>query len=263
MPSLAIAALLALSVAAPTAPTAQSVGHYARGHIKGAVPLPASGLHHYLVLPARCYEQAPLSQHYKSPERTKNFYAHPDVVQAVQDVAAQVRLRNMGAPRIPVGELGNARGGRIPFHMSHQTGLDVDVLYLQRPMSQGSYSMPVPQCFDGPRFEVRDAKGWRLHPQFELAWNWALISAFAQRPDVRSIFVGGVVRTELLKWAKGRVPGPEYRRTKRRMIATWCRPPKGVQMNTYRNNRCPHDDHLHVRFHCPKSSRGCTERRGR
>lgn len=223
--------------------------------------LPEQGPNHYLVLTPHCYAKAPLSRHYPDRARARNFYAHPGVVQAVQDIAEQVRLQLIGAPRLAVGELSNVAGGRIPFHMSHQNGLDVDILYLQRALPQGTQLTPVPLCFDGPRFEIKGPDGWALRPDFELAWNWALVAAIAQRPDVRSIFVGGVVRRELLAWAKGRAPAAERARVEERLVATWCRPPKGVQMGTFRNNRCPHDDHLHVRFHCPDDSPACTERR--
>ncbi len=240
---------------------AQSVGHYAAGHLQGGVALPVEGPDHYRVLVDKCYVQGPRSRYYSRPERAFNYYGHPEIVGAVQDVARQIRLQHIGAPRIAFGELSNRRGDRIPGHMSHRNGLDVDIFYLQRPMAKGSHKSPIPACSEGPRFEVKRDGQWQLREDFELAWNWTLASKFAARKDVQIIFIGGVVRKALAKWARTHVSAAQRRRTLKKLRATWCRPPKGVQMGTYRNNYCPHDDHIHVRFRCPKGSLKCRSRR--
>lgn len=235
-----------------------SKGHYARGRQTLAIAMSEDGPDHYLVLTPDCYDRAPLSRHYDREERTDNFYAHASVVAAIREVAKQVRTDHPEAGRFAVGELSNKRGGKIPFHLSHQNGLDVDIGYLVRTRAPH----PVPLCHDGPRYEVKVRGEWRVRGDLPLDLNWAMVSAFAARDDVRSIFVGGVIRRALEDWAKAaQVPARERRRTMKKLIATFCRAPKGVQMGTYRNNRCPHDDHIHVRFHCPADSPDCTERR--
>lgn len=249
--------LVLLSLAAGS----QSVGHYASGHLEGGVALPAEGPDHYRVLVDKCYAQWPRSSYYASPDRALNYYGHSAVVKTVQTVARQVRLQHLGAPRIGIGELSNQRGDRIPGHMSHRNGLDVDIFYMQRPTPSGSYKYPVPQCTEGPRFEIQQAGAWKLRADFELAWNWTLVSSFAARKDVQIIFVGGVVRKALAQWARTHVSGAQRRKALKKLRATWCRPPKGRRMGTYRNNYCPHDDHIHVRFHCPKGSLKCRARR--
>lgn len=252
-------ALALAAVFAATPAWAVSKGHYARGRQTLAVALAEDGPHHYLVLTPECYDRMPLSQHYEDPKRTRNFYGHPSVVAAITDVAEAVRTAHPDAGRFPVGELSNLRGGKIPFHLSHQNGLDVDIGYLVRTGAPH----PVKLCHDGPRFEVVVDGTWRVREELPLDLNWAMVSAFAARDDVRSIFVGGVIRRALDAWGRANAPRAEHQRTMKKLIATFCRAPKGVQMGTYRNNRCPHDDHVHVRFHCPADSPDCTERKRR
>jgi len=192
-----------------------------------------------------------MARQYPDPSRTNNVFGHPDVVAAVKDVARSVRTRFPFAPKVPVGELSNRTGGQIPGHFSHQNGLDVDIFYL--------HQLPAPVCLHGPSFERKDpATGrWSVAPGFQLNWNWALAEAFAARRDVKVIFVGGLVKRALADWARQNVPKKRRLRTLSKLHAVFCRAPKGVDMQTYRNNRCPHDDHFHVRFRCPKDSPRC------
>lgn len=209
------------------------------------------------MLPEVCYDRAPLSRHYADASRTDNFYGHPAVVRAIQEVAKKIRSTNPSAPRLPVQELGNRKGGKIPFHLSHRNGLDVDIAYLSR----ADRRHPIPLCHEGPKYEWFDGDEWKVREQFALDLNWAMVAEFAKREDVRMIFVGGVVKKALLEWAEANAPPRERRRTAKKLVATYCRAPTGVQMGTYRNNRCPHDDHIHVRFACPADSPRCRERR--
>lgn len=246
---LRLRALLAIASAFAVYPSVslagESVGFYASGKLKGGVPLPEEGKHHYLVMRARCYEDG---------DRAHNYYGHPNTVRAVQEAAKKVRTTYLGAPKVAVGELSNRRGGKIPHHLSHQNGLDVDVYFLQRP--------DVEVCEHYAKvFEVRRRGEWQLHEDFDVPMNWALVSAFAERRDVKRIFIGGLIRQELAAYAKKNIPRRERRRTLKKLHASFCKAPPGVNMGTYKNNRCPHDDHIHVRFKCPKDSDQCRERR--
>lgn len=247
--------------AAWAVPPARSVGRYGGGSLQGARALPPVGPDHYLLFPPRCYRNGSRPHPYPDLSRADNFYGHPRVVDAIVAASQQVRAQYPAAPLVPVGELSNRLGGRIPGHLSHQNGLDVDVYFLARPTSGASRT--VPECRDGPRFEriSTETGDWEVDPGFETAWNWALAAAFAARRDVKVIFIGGLLRKELDRWARANgVPRRERRRTLRKLHAVFCRAPRGVRPPFYRNNWCPHDDHFHVRFRCPPRSPGCRER---
>ncbi len=220
-----------------------AVGHYSKGTLHQGVPLPIAGSDHYQLFPTRCSKHA-------------NHFGHKKVVAAVQDAARRVRQHYPKAPRVPVGDLSHRRGGPIPEHLSHQNGLDVDVYFLRR--------RPLLPCAEAPSYERRNPTTgrWEVTPDFVSSWNWTLAASFARHPGVKTIFIGGLLRRHLGRWAtRHGISKKERRATMRKLHAVYCRPPRGTKMDTYRGNLCPHDDHIHVRFHCPKDSKGCRTRR--
>jgi penicillin-insensitive murein endopeptidase len=238
---LVFAVLLApVGIWAKTHPSrAGAVGHYSRGALRNGIPMPLSGSDHYLLFPAKCSGHA-------------NHYGHKTVVAATRAAAGRVRKAYPKAPRIPVGDLSHRRGGPIPHHLSHQNGLDVDVYFLRR--------QAIRPCAEPPSYERRDpATGrWEVAPDFVANWNWTLAASFARNPGVKTIFIGGLLKRHLGRWAKRHgVSKRERRLTMKKLHAVYCRPPRGIKMDTYRGNLCPHDDHIHVRFHCPRDSKGC------
>ena len=239
----------------------ESVGYYSNGTLTGGQAVPANGPNHYLIFPAPCYRKRPLGPAYPDKSRADNFFGHPNTVAAVLDAAKLTRARYPKAPRVPVGELSNRVGSSIRRHLSHQNGLDVDVYFLREPDGPGK--LPVPHCQDGPSYEAKSSRGvWQVTPDFRRDWNWALITAFALRHDVKRIFIGGLLKQELGRWARAnKVPKRERKRTMAKLHAVLCRPPKGRNINSYRGNFCPHDDHIHVRFRCPKGSGRCRSSR--
>ena len=259
MTSLLAASLVLAHATAAPAPPSQAIDTYAGGSQVGAMAVPAEGPHHYLLFPPRCYREGGYAAYYPDAERADNFYGHPDVVRAILDVARIVRTLRPTAPRLAVGELSHRDGGEIPFHHSHQNGLDVDLWYLQAPHEEGTPEHPVAVCSFGRGFEVKDTAGkWTVTEDFDPAWDWPLAATLAARSDVKVIFVGGVVRKALGQWAKSEgVPKAERKRTMARLKAVWCKPPPGHRPDTYRGNGCPHEDHFHVRFRCPAGSLDC------
>lgn len=247
-----VALLIAIPAAAVVAaPPSGSIGRFNGGSLADGVPLPLDGEHHYALFAPSCYDpEAP-------PNERDNFYGNRRTVEAVLEVARTVRTLVPEAPRLPIGELSNRAGGRIPHHLSHQNGLDVDVYYLQR---GDDAERPVVLCRQGRRFEVVDPESgqWRVDESFELAWNWHLAAAFAARRDVKVIFVGALIESALATWAREQgIPARERRATLAKLHPVFCRAPRGVESPFYRKNWCPHDDHFHVRFRCPRGDRRC------
>lgn len=248
----------------PKAPLG-SVGYYSKGSLDGGVAMPEEGDHHFLMFPARCYAMPRFAAIYDDPDKRENSFGNAVVVQAILDVAAAVHAAHPDAPRLMVAEIANRHGGQIPYHLSHQNGLDADILFLQR--GGGDARWPLATCTpygELPRFEAIDpvTGKWRVTPDFELAWNWSLAASFAARKDVQAIFVGGLIKPALAEWAKAEgVPAAERRLTLAKLVPVTCTPPKGQKVPFYKNNWCPHDDHYHVRFKCPKGSPRCISRR--
>ena len=245
----------------PSDRTGTSQGYYSRGSLNGGIPVADEGPDHILVFPARCYVNNP---RYPDPDRADNYYGHPRVVETLLEVARSVRQQHRDAPRLPIAELSNRRGGRIPNHLSHQNGLDVDIDYLSAPLPGRGLTDGPRRCQHGPSYEERDPQTgeWAVPSTFVARWNWALAAELAAQPSVRVIFVGTLVRKRLEEWARTHgISRRERRRTMRKLHPVFCRPPAGRQIDRYRGNFCPHDDHFHVRFRCPADSRSCRTRR--
>jgi murein endopeptidase len=254
----------------PADPPGPAIGHWNRGALVDGEAVPLEGEDHYLLYPPHCYTSEPMRAAYPDPARGSNFYAHPLVVKAVLEVARAVRRAYPDAPRVPVGELSNRVGGPIPFHRSHQNGLDVDIFLLLRPHAPteaGALGQDpariVPVCRDGPNLEPRDPRTakWRVHRDFALDWNWALTAAYALRDDVKVVFLGDLLRRALLDWARREgCPATEIAAVEAKLKTPVCQRPGGVGKVAWKDNFCPHDDHLHIRFRCPRDSRECRGR---
>lgn len=261
-----VATLLSLVLSATPGDRTESVGFYAKGELRNGVPLAVNGRDHYLMYPPECYTRSAMASAYSSPSRMNNFYGHPSVIAAIGEVGAAVRKQHPLAPKLSIGELSNRRGGKIPYHYSHQTGLDVDIDFLENPprvMYGPKRDRVRPVCGEGPRYEVRVGKEWTVGPNFKHAWNWTMASTFAAREDVKVIFIGKLLRADLEGWAKKNVSTQDRLRTLKKLRAPKCPPPRGHSVPFYENNLCPHDDHIHVRFHCPADSPRCRESRRR
>ncbi len=255
--TLVTVSLLSVAPSAVVAAPPQSIGSFNGGRLEGGQRFADEGADHYLVYPAACYREAYLRGYYPSLERADNNVAHPAVRQAVLDALAEARARHPEMPKIPLGESSNAAGGEIFRHISHQNGLDVDIYF---PWAAGRTMCTL----EPPSAELKTDAGWTVPATFDRRWSWAIAERFAARADVKIILIGTLVRKALHTWAKANgVPARTIRKTMRKLHPVFCRAPKGVDMGTYRNNRCPHDDHFHVRFRCPKGSKKCSNRRAR
>jgi penicillin-insensitive murein DD-endopeptidase len=161
----------------------------------------------------------------------RRFFGHPVLIRYLQELGAAAAQRRLGL--LSVGDLGQSRGGPMPSgHRSHQNGLDADVWFWLphdgRPLTGteretvGAPSMLAP---DGLGL---NAQQWSQR-QVELL---RLATAFNV---VGRIFVNPVIKKALCQ----QFPG-----------ASWLqklRPWWG------------HDDHFHVRLHCPAGETACQD----
>ena len=195
----------------PLAGPPQVIGSYAAGCITGAVALPLMGEGYQVMRPSR-----------------NRYYGHPLLVRLVERLGRQTAARG---GRLLIGDLGQPRGGPMPNgHRSHQSGLDVDIWFLQqsrdRLLSRGEVErIEMVSMVRADEGELNDA---RWSPRYRDALKQAALA-----PEVERIFVNPIIKQALCA-----------RETDRSWLYK-LRPWWG------------HDAHFHVRLACPPGSDQC------
>jgi penicillin-insensitive murein DD-endopeptidase len=199
----------------PSPGPARTIGSYGSGCISGAMPLPPEGAGYQAV----------------DLERNRH-YGHPSLVAFLGDLGRRAAAADLGT--LLVGDMAQPRGGPMSSgHVSHQTGLDVDVWFrldvppLPRDAREGM-SQP----------EVVDPATGRVDPALFGDSHAEMIHLAAIDPRVDRVFVGAAVKHALCErdW--------DDRRFLRR-VRTWP----------------GHDEHMHVRLRCPEDSPRCVPQR--
>jgi penicillin-insensitive murein endopeptidase len=197
----------------PSLGQAMAIGYYPRGCLSGGVELPVNGA---------TWQVMRLS-------RNRNW-GHPSLVRFVEKFAAKA-AKATGWNGIMVGDLAQPRGGPTPTgHMSHQTGLDVDIWFM--PMPDHRLSRQERDSISAINVVASDWK--QLNPKFWTPQHVAFIRTAVEQPEVERVLVNAVIKKELC-----RVTGKS---------ASWMkkvRPWYG------------HHDHIHVRLRCPDGSNNC------
>lgn len=200
-------------VRAPAPGEAQSIGRYTAGCLIGGEALA---------------DDEPGIIHMR-PHRVRNF-GHPDLLGFLRDLAGYMSAKRNKT--LLVGDLGMPRGGpTLTNHVSHQSGLDVDVWF---DLLESGAALNGAQRRDRP---AGNYVNWRAR---KLRSNWtadqsAMVVWSARRPEVERIFVNPVIKRHLCDSA------PAADRAWLRKVRPWW----------------GHADHLHVRLRCPPLSRGC------
>lgn len=169
----------------------------------------------------------------------KRAWGLPHVVESTRAAVIAVKKKHPGVHRLAIGDLSAERGGRLSGHKSHRNGRDVDVgLYFRR--SPSSY----PQRFVGASAAPLD-----------YAATWALIEAFHGQSKRAGgpvqIFLDFEVQGDIYEWAR-------KHGVSRRVLREVFQFPHGRWAHRGLVRHEPaHDDHLHVRFGCPRGASGC------
>lgn len=161
----------------------------------------------------------------------RRHFGHPVLVAFIVELGRRVAEQRLGL--MLVGDMAQPRGGPMASgHVSHQGGLDVDIWFrLDVP------SLPPGQRENIPQPPVVDTATGRPDPRRWTERHAELIRQAALDPRVSRVFVGAAIKRDLCErnW-------PDRRWLWR------VRPWPG------------HDDHLHIRLHCPPGSPSCAER---
>jgi len=199
------------TVSGPAAGTAASLGVPTAGCLAGAGHLAADGPGWLVMRLGR-----------------NRAWGHPDLVAYIQKLAA--RGASEGLPPLLVGDMSQPRGGPMPSgHRSHQTGLDVDLMFEAAP--EGGFDAAQREAFQ-PSTTLKE--GGAVDPgRFgRIQERWLRLAA--ESPSVDRIFVNYRLKKLLC------AAPPESRAWLRRI-----RPWNG------------HDEHFHVRLTCADANGAC------
>ena len=202
-------------------PSSRSIGVPDRGRLQDGVQLPETG------------------SLFIRDSRREAMFGTEELVGLIGRAANRVGEAHPG-PKLIVGDISRARGGRLHPHRSHRNGRDVDLgFYLVD--DEGS-------AIQAPRFVNlrRDGCG-RIGEQrycFDAARNWALVAAAVTDPvaRVQYVLVAPDIRRRLL--AEGERIGAPAELQERVSIVT--EPHSGSRA---------HRSHFHVRIYCPVDDR--------
>jgi penicillin-insensitive murein endopeptidase len=211
-PSLAADGMPWVDLKTPYPGPARAIGTYTNGCVAGSAALPADGAGYQVIRLSR-----------------RRYYGHPHLVDFIERFGR--RMEAAGLPPALIGDMGLVRGGRTPdSHMSHQSGLDVDIwLRLDLPR------MPVDAREDVKAVVVVDPAAKRVDPRFWTPAQASMVHLAAADSRVERIFVNPAIKLALCqaKWSD---------RTWLNRVRPWH----------------GHDSHFHVRLKCPADSSGCT-----
>jgi hypothetical protein len=173
-------------------------------------------------------ERLPGDEGYRIRRPTR-AYGASHVIDHLRSAVAVVRALYPDVHTLAIGDLSAEHGGKLDNHVSHQTGLDVDV---------GFFFKRVPAGYPD-RFAPADAN-------LDLEATWALVTAFARTAPlddgVSIIFLDYAVQRRLYDWAHKRGTPTED-------LEALLQYPRGKDSYSGLIRHWPnHADHLHVRF---------------
>jgi penicillin-insensitive murein DD-endopeptidase len=198
----------------PSKGSPRSLGEYSSGCLRGAARLPLDGRGYQVMHPSR-----------------RRYYGNPELLDFLVKLGRALQAEKFGD--MLIGDLSQPRGGPAPGgHSSHQTGLDVDIWYLQ-PTAALHGPLPRAERESLKARSVLDGKAGTLRAEFAPRVA-ALLRLTAEDPRVTRIFVNPVIKRALCADA-------ESDRAWLGKLRPWY----------------GHDDHFHVRLACPAGESGC------
>jgi LysM repeat protein len=147
-----------------------------------------------------------------------------------------VRSEHPNAPRVSMHDLSDRDGGFLYGHNSHQSGRDADLAYYQK------------KCEDGVCPFRPISSGY-----LDVERTWSLLEYWLSNDLAEAIFIDYELQSALYKHAR------EQGAT-RKQLHEWFQYPRGRTFPVGVVRHYPkHDDHIHVRFVCPRTDDECEE----
>ena len=168
------------------------------------------------------------SSYYVMNLSRNRYYGHPNLINYLETLSAQVEKKNLGA--LMIGDLSQIRGGPMSSgHASHQVGLDADI-WFRRISAKEKQTMSREQIANLD--VVYLAKDGGMTSDWNDSYSDILRMA-AENELVERIFINPTIKKEICT----KHPGEPW--------LAKLRPWWG------------HDEHFHVRLACPKESPSC------
>lgn len=158
---------------------------------------------------------------------------------AGQRVAAQ-----LPGDRFQVADLSVGGGGSSPYHKSHQTGRDADLLFFVRDAAGKPARMEIMRRFGDDGASIDEGEPL----VFDAPRTWVLVRALleAPGPGVKHLFIYAPLRDQLLDHARA-IGEPEE-------LVAWA-----AEVLAQPGDSAPHDDHLHLRVYCAETDPLCED----
>ncbi len=207
------AGLMLWGLALPSfaAPTPEIIGNYNNGCISGSV---------------KANLKSPYYQIYHP--QNKRYYGHRSIMEFLDRLS--VTAHKLGFESLLVGNISSEYGGPVNTgHASHQTGLDVDIEFNHRRLSDKELRSR------GHAHILVDRGGKTANQQFTRAY-YELIMAAAHDPAVERIFVSPAIKVTMCDMTTDEREQPFLRK-----IRPWY----------------GHTEHFHVRLRCPEDAVDC------
>ncbi len=162
------------------------------------------------------------------------YWGQPVTLRYIQDLAD--RIKALGQAHLYIGDIGQPRGGPAPTgHASHQTGLDADIWYERQPGARRA-----PQDRENPRLRsLVNADDTGIDDTVFSQAHVVLLKTAAEMPNLDRMFVNKFIKQRLCQTVTG------DRRWLNKLVV-WA----------------GHDDHFHVRLHCPPGNPQCQPQAG-
>ncbi|PKN54059.1 MAG: hypothetical protein CVU56_28625 [Deltaproteobacteria bacterium HGW-Deltaproteobacteria-14] len=218
------------AAAAPPEGTSGSPSH---GALAGAFDMPLAGAGYRFYGPV-----AQRQAHYATLE-----------LAALIARAARVLRREVPGPPLVLGDMSAEHGGPLRHHASHQSGRDIDVIFLARDPAGAAVEAARFVRFDGAGRCVSEG----CEVRFDVERNWWFVRTLvvSTEPAVQWIFVSEPLAKLLLDWARAQGEHPTILARARRLLKQ-------------PGDSAPHDDHFHVRIYCPpRRAAGCVDAKPR
>src|SRR6185437_11690478 len=160
------------AVELPSIGKAVSIGYYPRGCLQGGVALPTTG---------KTWQVMRLS-------RNRNW-GNPELVHFLERFAPRA-AKATGWHGILIGDMAQPRGGPLPFgHLSHQSGLDVDIWFM--PLPRHVLTREEREQTSASNLVSADWK--HIAPKTWSPVDVAFIRTAAEQPEVERVLVNAAI----------------------------------------------------------------------
>lgn len=159
-------------------------------------------------------------------------YGTEELTRMIYSVAAEISKEFPNRERLQIGDVANKNGGSIGQHKSHQNGLDADIVYYRVDKKEQNPD------WNG-RYVEKFVKNGAVTANFDTERNWKLLKKFASFYQVERVFVDASIKRKYCSL---------YKNSKDPLEQQALRMMRPARL---------HDDHMHIRISCPKSSTRC------